>query len=342
MGINQDNLQGTTVYGQNRIPRYNLYQYNPYDLVPNIPYVKPQQMPMFQSEQAVPDTPNEPVSQMSMPQHESQPKQKSAFWKSVGNGLDKLGSNVTGIIGFAGNAVKAFGPVKNQNELLSDAGTSNAYINGVAYRQQNAVDEQKEMSELNKENTSNTLQLASAGATLGSSLGPIGAAAGGIIGGVVGLFGGGHRKSVMRRRIWNAQQLAQRTNNSSMASANSGFLEQQEGIKYGTNAGTILSAYHGKDRTMSVQSSVGKILGTPNARVARDESIIDNIDSPAHTTGHIVRQGQRGIDGPTAQVNDNTVIFGNDIDRTNGIRFMDQAAPYTAAIEMINKAYGQK
>ena len=105
----------------------------------------------------------------------------------------------------------------------------------------------------------------------------------------------------------------------------------------------FLNAYHGKDSgTPIIQSSVGRLLGKPNARVAGQESIVDNIHDPYNTTGHIVRQGQRGVDGPLAHVNNGTVIFGNDVDLATGIKFMDEAAPYTAAIEMINKKYGKQ
>ena len=61
------------------------------------------------------------------------------------------------------------------------------------------------MSELSKENTSNTLGMAAAGASLGGSLGPIGAVAGGVIGAVGGLFGAARRRAQLRRKIFNAQ-----------------------------------------------------------------------------------------------------------------------------------------
>lgn len=247
---------------------------------------------------------------------------------------------------FVGSTINAFSPTKNTQQLLSDAGTSTGYINGIAYQQQNAVDQSREMSELSKENTSNTLGMAAAGASLGASLGPIGAVAGGVIGAVGGLFGAARRKAQLRRKIFNAQQLSYRTNNSAQASANSDFLEQNEALKYGPSDGgqqMFLNAYHGKDYgTPTIQSSIGRMLGRPNARVAGQESIVDNLHDPYNTTGHIVRQGQRGVDGPLAHVNDGTVIFGNDVDLATGIKFMDEAAPYTAAIEMINKKYGKQ
>lgn len=339
MDINQGFGDVVSVYGRNRTPKYRLYADPDFSRMPNIQNVMPN---------VYPQTPDSPVEPIQMPTHPEpilggdQQKKPSMFMKNLGSGLKKLGGNFSAAVGFAGAIGNAFSGVKNQNELLSDAGTSNAYINGIAYQQQNAVDSQKEMSELSKENTSNTLSAAATGATLGASLGPIGAVAGGVIGGITGLFGGAHRKKLLRRKIFNAQQLAQRTNNSNMASANSDYLAQNEGLKYGTNTGAIFQAYHGKDRGMQVESSVGRMLGRPNARVARDESIVDNIDNPLQTTGHIVKRGRRGVDGPTARVSDDTIIFGNDVDRTNGIKFMDQAAPFTAAIEMINKKYGQK
>lgn len=92
--------------------------------------------------------------------------------------------------------------------------------------------------------------MAAAGASLGSSLGPIGSVVGGAIGAIGGLFGASRRRAQLRRKIFNAQQLTYRINNSAQASANSDFLEQNEALKYGPYDGgqqMFINAYHGKD-----------------------------------------------------------------------------------------------
>jgi len=57
------------------------------------------------------------------------------------------------------------------------------------------------MSELSRQNTSNTLNTAAAGASMGAAFGPIGAGIGGVVGGAVGFIGGLFRKNKMAERI---------------------------------------------------------------------------------------------------------------------------------------------
>jgi hypothetical protein len=53
----------------------------------------------------------------------------------------------------------------------------------------------------------------------------------------------------------------------------------------------------------------------------------------------LVTKGNRGIDNQPSSVSatDDNVIIGNDKDWTNGVKFSDQAAPFTAQLQTLNK-----
>lgn len=78
----------------------------------------------------------------------------------------------------------------------------------------------------------------------------------------------------------------------------------------------------------------GYTNGPVNSLVGKGESIIDYTNQ----TGTLVTKGQRGVDNQPSSVKegDQTVIAGNDVDWSNGIKFSDQAAPLTAKLQMYN------
>lgn len=83
--------------------------------------------------------------------------------------------------------------------------------------------------------------------------------------------------------------------------------------------------------------------GPVNSLVGKGESIIDYTNG----TGTLVTKGKVGVDNQPSSVsiNDNNVIAGNDIDRSNGMKFSDQVAPLTAKLQMYNnieKRVGKK
>ena len=116
----------------------------------------------------------------------------------LASGAARKGLNLTGkggniassAVNFIGSTMNAFGPVKSDEEILADAGQTNAAGNGFTYLRQNHVDGDKEMSKLSKENTSNTLATAGTGAALGASIGSVFPGAGTVIGGAIGAIGG--------------------------------------------------------------------------------------------------------------------------------------------------------
>ena len=271
----------------------------------------------------------------------------------------KGGNIASSAVNFIGSTMNSFGPVKSDEEILADAGQTNAAGNGFTYLRQNHVDGDKEMAQLSKENTSNTLATAGTGAALGASIGSVFPGAGTIIGGAIGaigglfagLFGGAARRRKMRRAIFNAQQKADRANNFNQSSAQSDYLQQRYAQEHGTTTDDDLYGYkNGKDNNMilprykigkQVWTSIGKTKAPANARVSGGESMFTPGDTN-NSTATVVRQGKPNADDQLANVKDETVIFGNNINPRTGIRYKDEVLPYTDALEKINNKYERR
>lgn len=171
-------------------------------------------------------------------------------------------------VGFAGQTMNAFGPVKSTGDILQESGTSVGQGSGFSFQKQNSVDAGAQMDELSKQNTANTLQTAAAGAQLGSAFGPIGAGIGAVVGGVTGFIGGLSRKSKMAERIRNAQIQAQRNNDFNLASAQTDYLTNQYNLDHDNTQNGLL--YHAKDGMVP-----GYDNGKANAKVSNGEVIVD-------------------------------------------------------------------
>lgn len=212
------------------------------------------------------------------------------------------------------------------------------------------------MSELRRENNANTMKTASTGASLGASVGsivgPVGSVIGGAIGAVggfiTGLFGASKRRRRMRQRLEEARIKGINMNGYNQSSAQSDYMANQYYNENGTTQDDILYAKRGKDAgykgsesitSNNVLTSLGKTDANPNARVAAGESIIDNINDTSNTTGHVVKTGTPGKDTNLANLQNDTIVLGQDVDWRNGMTFKDQSMPYTLALEKINKKY---
>ena len=263
----------------------------------------------------------------------------------------KTMSNATNYVGMATNALQFAQSLGNAfstkslpttNNLIADAGTTEGNVDGVSYEKVGSIDGDAAMDQVKSENTSNTLnattQGMSTGAAVGSTFGPIGGAIGagiGAIGGLIGgIFGGNKRKREMRRRIFNAKQRANYTNNYNMAGASTTAL-QNNYYEENPTGNNIIYADKGKDMKNKVWTPDGYQVGPTNSYVGKGESIIDYTNG----TGTLVTKGNRGIDNQPSSVSatDDNVIIGNDKDWTNGIKFSDQAAPFTAQLQTLNK-----
>lgn len=180
----------------------------------------------------------------------------------------------------------SFKGVKHEPELLGDAGQSNDQVMGIGYRRQNYIDRGAELKDLRRENVNNTLTTAATGAALGGStagligaLGGLGAgtaagtataaggaaagaaagAAGGsvvpivgtaigaLVGVGIGLYAGSRRKKKLKRRIYDAQTLANQQNIYNRGAAMTAGLQQNYGLDYSDTQDDILYANRGKD-----------------------------------------------------------------------------------------------
>lgn len=272
----------------------------------------------------------------------------------------RLAENASSIlssgVAFGSSIGNAFGGVKSASNILDESGTS--YSNGLGYGYQkvNDIDYDKQLTEVRKESQANTLKSTTTGASLGSSIGsvvgPVGSVIGGAIGAVggfiTGLFGAGHRKRKMQRRLEEARIRGINMNGYNQSAAQSDYIANQYYNENGTTQDDVLYAKRGKDAgykgsenisSRNVLTSLGKTDANPNARVAAGESIIDNINDVSNTTGHVVKTGTPGKDTNLANLQDNTIVLGQDIDWRNGMTFKDQSMPYTLALEKINKKY---
>lgn len=86
--------------------------------------------------------------------------------------------------------------------------------------------------------------------------------------------------------------------------------------------------------TNKVWTPNGYKTGPVNSLVGKGESIIDYTNG----TGTLVTKGKVGVDNQPSSVKegDKNVIAGNDIDWSNGMKFSDQVAPFTAKLQMYN------
>lgn len=275
-----------------------------------------------------------------------------------GGGLgNNYGNIATSAVAHAGDIYESFSPVKGQNEIIADSGYSNAQGYGFGYQRMNDVNRAAQFKELSRQNTSNQLKTTASGAALGAAIGtaigPVGSLIGGAIGAVggfvTGLFGRKHRKRKLARQLYEAQQSVNRYNNFAQSSAQSDYLEQGYNNDHEYTDDDYLYANHGKDQGINklprynngkdVYTSVGKQNVQPNARVAAGESILDNLEDLDNATGHVVKDGKLNKDTNLANLSNNTVVLGNDVDWRTGRTFRDSALPYTMALEKINKKY---
>lgn len=255
--------------------------------------------------------------------------------KAIGQVMNKI--PVMQGINFAQNLGNAFSTknIVSTDELSQNAGSSEGTINGVGYERMNQVDGSKEIEALKSQNKANIINTTLSGAALGSKIaGPVGSIIGSIGGLVGGIFGGNHRKKELEERIREAQRLNNRMTTYNLSGADTKGLQQNYYKENEDNSGDILYANRGKDMN-KVWTPTGYRRGATNSMVGKGESIV-NFN---RGTGTLITKGQHGVDNQPSSVspNDDNVILGNDVDWSNGIKFADQAAPYTAALEMLNK-----
>ena len=272
------------------------------------------------------------------------------------NSLNKYGSVVQPAIQFVGSAINAFGSTDSSQSLMQQSGSSYVNAGDYGYTKQNDVDYNDQMRKVSAQNKVNTLGTVGAGAGLGASLGSIipglgtgvGALVGGAAGLITGLFGSGKRKAQARKRLFDAQQTINRNNNYAQSSAQSDYLQNKYVQENGDLSTQMLyGAKNGKDRGMRlngalnterVWSPIGLTNAKPNARVSGGESIFDG-ESVDNATGTYVNKGVPNKDDQLANLRDQSVVFGDNVNFRTGRKYKDEVAPYIQALEKINKTY---
>lgn len=270
--------------------------------------------------------------------------------------INKYGNLVQPAIQFVGSAINAFGSTDSTRSLMQQNGS--AYVNAgdYGYTKQNDInyaDQMRKVSSQNKIDTLGTMGAgAAAGATLGSAIPGLGTLVGGGIGAAVGLvtglFGSGKRKAQARKRLFDAQQTVNRNNNYAQASAQSDYLQNKYIQENGDASNQMLyGAKKGKDKGMRlngrlsterVWSPIGLTSAKPNARVSGGESIFDG-ESVDNATGTYVSKGAPNKDDQLANLRDQSVVFGDNVNLRTGYKYKDEVAPYIQALEKINKKY---
>lgn len=176
--------------------------------------------------------------------------------KSGGTNWSGAGNIASSAVSFAGAAINAFGNNKSSSELIGESGTTSVNNGNWTYQRQNDVNAQRQMSQLAKENTGNTLGAMGTGAALGGAIGSIFPGAGTVIGGaigavaglVTGLFGSSARKRKLQKRLQEAQMRINRTNDFYQAQAQGNWLDQQYSLNHqNTQDDVLYAARHGKN-----------------------------------------------------------------------------------------------
>lgn len=266
--------------------------------------------------------------------------------------INKYGDVVQPAIQFLGSAINAFGSTDSTQSLMQQNGSSYVNTGEYGYTKQNDIDYADQMRKVSSQNKINTLGAMGAGAALGSVIPGLGTLVGGGIGAAVGLvtglFGSGKRKAQARKRLFDAQQTVNRNNNYAQASAQSDYLQNKYIQENGYASNQMLyGAKKGKDRGMRlngrlsterVWSPIGLTSAKPNARVSGGESIFDG-ESVDNATGTYVSKGAPNKDDQLANLRDQSVVFGDNVNLRTGYKYKDEVAPYIQALEKINKKY---
>lgn len=172
----------------------------------------------------------------------------SMLGQSGNNTAGKIGAGINGVSSIVGSVIGQDKAVPSEDMMLTEAGHSNSSVMGVNFTQQNGVDESRYNKEADLNGVGSTLSATASGAAAGATIGgPWGAVIGGAVGLVSGIFGWSSARNKLKKRIWNSQQLAQRTNTFNRSSAMSTGLSNQYYNQNGNTTDDVLYANRGKD-----------------------------------------------------------------------------------------------
>ena len=189
----------------------------------------------------------------------------------AGNVIGKYSSPIMSGVNAIKGISNAFSmkDLKSEDQIASEAGSSEGQVDGISYEKMNLVDSKEQMAALKAQNRSNTLGAAASTAMLGASVaGPIGGIVGGLVGGIAGIIGGNARKRAMERRIREAKRLNERITSYNRSGANTQALERNYYLNNDDNYNDILYANRGKDMN-KVWTPSGYTNGHINSMVGK-------------------------------------------------------------------------
>lgn len=228
---------------------------------------------------------------------------------------EMLGNAFPAALGFVGSLPSAFNYQDTSDDMLMDAGQTNASIGGIGYRKYNSLDYTGIHAEEHGQNVANTLNLAGSGAATGAAagslLGPIGTGVGALLGGAVGtiagLFGGGSRHAQMRREQRTAESKADIGTAVNRSNAYTTYLQHDYLKNHGdSRAQTLYGAKDGK-LPRKIATGYGPMDVKQNAWVSNGEGIVEPDGSM-----YVVPGKPNKKDTIPAHLNDQSMVLSKD------------------------------
>lgn len=242
---------------------------------------------------------------------------------------------IPAVIGAASDIVDAHSYSKSSENLLQESGTRQATAGGVGFEWQNDPEYQRELDEVRKSNTANTLKATGSGVAAGAAIGSIvpglGTLAGGAIGGAVGLvgglFGGASRKRKAKEALRQAEINAKVRNDFAMDDALTRSIRQSNAEEIGN---PFASAY----RYAEGKSPVATALGLSgfvdrNAKGSSGEWIVEpGISAFKIPGGHYKNGKPNKDDNWDIAVGPSTAVLSNN----GGAQYYDKTGDLSGAL----------
>lgn len=187
---------------------------------------------------------------------------------------DKYAGAALATIGAIGDIADAHSYSKSSEQLLDEGGRRMANAAGQGYVWQNDPEYQRELEEVRKSNTANTLKATGSGAAAGAAIGSIvpglGTLAGGAIGGVVGaiggLFGGASRKRKAEEKLKQAEINAKVRNDFARDDALTRAIRQRNAEEIGNPFANAYKYEDGRSPANAMVSNGETILNEDGSR----------------------------------------------------------------------------
>ena len=200
---------------------------------------------------------------------------------SVVSSVTKPGTIGAGIANAAISTIGAISDVadahsynKSAENLLQESQRRTAYAGNIGYEWQDDPQYQRELDEIRRSNTMNTLKAAGSGAAAGAAIGSVvpvlGTVAGGVIGGALGaiggLFGGASRSSKAKTALRQAQINAMVRNDFNRDNALTQYIRQRNAEEIGNSFANTYKYEDGRSPANAMVSNGETILNEDGSR----------------------------------------------------------------------------